>query len=129
MLKSLVVHYKNKYPTARVESGENHISVISKEGELLVSVKRGGGGVIIDSQKNDGAKYAHDMSPIPRNTRVWKLTTAHEVEKDEEAAERLPTAKMFEEELGFVPSIEQCKKDLKIEVDALGNVLLPTKGA
>jgi hypothetical protein len=129
MLKSLVVHYKNKYPTARVESGENHLAVISKDGELLVSVKRGGGGVVFDAQKDDGAKYPHDMSPIPRNTRVYKLTVHHTIEKDEEAAERLPTAKMLEEELGFVPSIEQCKTELKIEVDAFGNVLLPLKSA
>ncbi len=124
MQKSFIVHYKNKYPNARVEYSDNHLQVLSKDGEVLVSLRRGGGGSLIDFQKQDGAKYAHDLSPIPKNTRVYKLTHEHEIEKDEESQDRSVIAKHFCDTLGYVPSIEECRKHFGLSIDQVGNVEL-----
>lgn len=116
MQKGFVVHYRNKYPTATINHDDNHLKVVSPKGEVLVSIKRGGGGVILDCQKEDFARDAHDLSPIPRNTRVYKLTGEHTIEKDELAEEREPVSKKLFETYGKIPSIAECK-NLKLDLD------------
>jgi hypothetical protein len=123
MQRSFVVHYKNKYPNATIDHGDNHLRVVYAKGEVLVSIKRGGGGVILDCQKEDFARDPHDLSPIPKNARVYKLTGEHTIEKDELAAEREPIAKKLAETYGKVPSLVECKT-LKIEVDFQDKVVL-----
>lgn len=123
MQKSFVVHYKNKYPTATIDHSDNHLRVISAKGEILVSIKRGGGGVLVDCQNEDFARDPHDLSPLPKNTRVYKLTADHSFAKDELATEREPVAKRLFETYGKVPSIDECKK-LKLELDYRDQVVL-----
>lgn len=110
MMKSIAVHCKNKYPGARVDFSEDHVSVYDQDGNLLVAVRRGGGGVLVDQSKELGARYEHDLSPIPKNSRVFKLNAEGRIELDEKHAERKPIAlglaSLYQ---GRVPSIAQLK--------------------
>ena len=91
-MKHFAVHYMNKYPGAIVTHSENQLDVLSSEG-LLVALRRNGHGMIIDAGAECGASDKHDVSPIPKDARVFKLYADGSVKKSEEAAERLVSAK------------------------------------
>lgn len=109
---SFVAHYKNKFPGARIEFSEENLNVYSSVGVLLIALSRGGGGVLVDQGKTLGALYSHCLSPIPKNTRVFKLTTENCIALDEKSAERAPVADKLVAAHGRVPSIA--------ELEALG---------
>lgn len=108
---SIVVHYKNKYPKARVEHNEDQLNVYAQDGTLLVALKRGGGGALVDVGEQLGAKDKHDMSPLPKNARVHKLTVDGKIALDELHAERRPEARAIADQFGGkVPCIPSLKK-------------------
>jgi hypothetical protein len=107
---SYVAHYKNKFPGARVEFSEENLNVYSSAGALLVSLSRGGGGVLVDQGKMLGALYEHCLAPIPKNARVHKLTADNKIALDELHAERTLVAKELTSIYGMVPSIAALKK-------------------
>lgn len=72
-MKSLVVHYRNKYPKGRVEASEAHLSVYDSKGELRVAMQKDGHGRLICVSEEMGALDRHDLSPIPKDARVYKL--------------------------------------------------------
>nr|BFD59648.1 hypothetical protein CKG001_17550 [Bdellovibrio sp. CKG001] len=122
---SFVVHYKNKYPKARVEHNEDQLNVYAQDGSLLVALKRGGGGALVDVGEQLGAKDKHDMSPLPKNARVHKLTVDGKIALDEEHADRKPVAVALADLFGGkVPCIPSLKKK-GYEFD--GDSLLPSE--
>jgi hypothetical protein len=100
----------NVYPGARIDHSEDHVSVYGDDG-LILAVKRGGGGQLVDMSEALGGSGKYDLSPIPKNARVYKLTADNKIAKDEKAAERLPVAKELVKKFGKVPCIASLKKD------------------
>lgn len=105
-----VVHYKNKYPGCRIDHSEDHLNVYDQEGNLKVAIKRGGGGALVDLGEQLGAADKHDVSPIPKNARVYKLTAENKIQLDEKHADRRPVAKALAEQFGKVPCIKTLKE-------------------
>ena len=107
-MKHFAVHYMNKYPGATVMHNENQLDVLSSQG-CHVSLRRNGNGMIIDAGADCGAIDKHDVSPIPKDARVFKLYDDGSVKPSEEAPERKASAKKLAVE-GKILSIEEYKK-------------------
>ncbi len=107
---SLVVHFKNKYPGSRIDHSEDHVTVYDQDGNLVVAVKRGGGGQLVDQSATLGAVDKYDLSPLPKNARIHKLSADGKICKDDKASERAPVAQWLADKYGKVPCIETLKK-------------------
>lgn len=118
-MKSYAVHYRNKYPGAIVFHDENSLNV-HKDGELIVAIRKNGAGGVYDAQVECGARDAHDLSMIPRDTRCFKLSKGGAIVKDEEFDKRKTLCKKFQDESGKVLSCEELKD--KFRFDEKGNV-------
>lgn len=111
MSKSLVAHYRNKYPGGSVQASENAIDVFNAAGELCVALRKDGANQMVDASKEMGALHAHCLSPIPKDARVYKICkqTGHFI-RDEEHEKRLPVAVGLAKKFGYVPSCEELEK-------------------
>lgn len=109
-MKSLALHYQNKYPDGHVNHTESSLDAYDNAGALVVSLRRDGHGKIVDQSKENGALDSHDMCPIPKNARVHKLCglTGH-MKLDEKAAERKAAALKLAVD-GKVLSIKEYKE-------------------
>lgn len=105
-MKSYYVHYKNKYPQAKVSYNENYLEV-SRGDELLLRLEKNGGGQIVDVSEELGLSERHDLSPIPKESRVWKLHKDGKVGKDELHEERSAWADKNKDASGKVLSMEE----------------------
>lgn len=104
MMKSAVVHYKNKYPGSQVHTSENSLNVFSQDGQHLICVEKNGHGQPVDRSAELGLPERHDMSPIPKESRVHKLYANGMIGKSEE----------FEERSAFVAEkVKKCKNGYK----------------
>lgn len=72
-MQSWKVHYKNKYPGCSIRESESSFDVYSKSGEHLISVRKNGAGQMLDMSEADGLPERHDLAPIPRDARVFKV--------------------------------------------------------
>lgn len=72
-MKSLIVHYKNKYPNAQVTGSEDRLDVFSVHGKHLVALRKNGAGQIVDFSEQLGCEERHDLSPIVKESRLKKL--------------------------------------------------------
>lgn len=118
-MKSYAVHYKNKYPAAKVAFTETSLDVTSADGELLVALRIGGGGALLDKGEELGARDRHDLAPIPKNARVHKLFACGKIGKDEHAEAREKCSKAMAVD-GKVWSIEEYKaKKIKFDGDSI----------
>ena len=86
-MKSLYLHYKNKYPGGQVRTSEQALDVYSASGEHVVALRRDGAGSLVDQSEALGLRDRHDLAPIPKDARVFKLVEG-KIGKSEEAAER-----------------------------------------
>lgn len=113
-MKSYAVHYQNKYPGGRVEWSEDKLDAYCSAGQLRVALRKSGAGHWVDRSEEFGAKDRHDLSPIPKNTRVKKLAADDKICEDEKAAERKPYALKASAHacggVGKVPSCEELKE-------------------
>jgi hypothetical protein len=119
-MKSLLVHYKNKYPKGHVVASEHTLDAYDCYGNHRVALRKGGNGQLMDVGAEVGAIDKHDLAPIPKNCRVFKCYQDGTVKPSEEASERLAVASQVAVE-GVVLSIEEYKK-MGAKVDAQGNV-------
>lgn len=122
-MKSLLVHYKNKYPNGRVEISEDKLDAFCSDGVHRVALRRGGDGVIRDFGKELGAIDKHDLSPIPKNARVFKLYADGTVNLAEEAQERFGVAEEIQYQNKILSINEYKKAGLKF--DDKENIILP----
>lgn len=116
-MKSYIVHYRNKYPGCAVSYSESSIQVIGSEG-LLVALAKNGAGQWVDVGEELGALHKHDLSPIPKDARAFKLYADGKIKLAEEGKERLEARKKYIEKYGHVPSIEKIEADAKAEAEA-----------
>lgn len=107
-MKSWVIHYKNKYPGGRVISGENSLDVYNASGEHCVSLQKGGDGGFHCVSADMGCIDRHDLSPIPKDSRVFKLKDG-KIGFDEESESRKDLSKKFAKN-GKIQSCEELSK-------------------
>jgi len=93
-MKSWVVHYKNKYPGGQVQASESALDVYDANGDHCVALRKDGSGQFVDKSEEYGAKHAHDLAPIPKDARVFKMVDG-KIVPDEKAAERKELAKAY----------------------------------
>ena len=87
--KPLQVHYKNKYPKCQVRFSDSSFDVFDQSGEHhLVAIRKNGAGQIVDVSEEHGCFEKHDLSPIPKESRRYKLYADGKVAPAEEYEER-----------------------------------------
>ena len=86
----LQVHYKNKYPKGKIEASENSFDVYDQHGEHCVALRKDGAGNLVCQSEKLGLKHKHDLSPIPKMSRLYKVCPQKGViKKDEKFEERV----------------------------------------
>lgn len=106
-MKSWQVHYANKYPGGYCEASDHSFKVYDGAGKLRVCLTFGGDGQWHDRSEEFGLSDRHDLSPIPKDSRVKKVVDGKIVD-DEKAAERKELAKKFLSEDGS--KVLSCKE-------------------
>lgn len=106
-MKPFVAHYANKYPGGTVDSdGDSYLRAYDADGKLRV-VLADGAGSVVDRSKALGAIDCHDLSPIPKDCRVF-CDRAEGLERHQDADARAEVAKaVAEANGGKVPSVEE----------------------
>lgn len=107
-MKALICHLKNKFINAVVTGTGHSISVVSRQGELLVYLVKDASGNYRCAQDH-GAKYPFDLSPIPKDARYYKLHKDNKIAPCEEGQERKDCAYDYCKKYGYVPSESELK--------------------
>lgn len=92
-MRNIAVHYKNKYPGAVVEYSDDRLDVYSGEYHL-VALRKNGAGQWVDKSEEIGCMERHDLSPIPKDARVFKEVDG-KISLDEKADERRSLREKF----------------------------------
>jgi hypothetical protein len=82
-MKSLIVHYKNKYPDCQVSGDESRVDVFTATGKHLIAIRKNGAGQVYDASEELGCAERHDLSPIVKESRVNKLCVDGCIKLDE----------------------------------------------
>lgn len=104
-MKPWLVHYKNKFPGCQILSSANSFDVFAKNGAHLISIEKNGMGQWMDVSEEKACLSKHDLAPIPKNSRVWKLFRDGKIGLCEEAKERALIASKIISAYGHIPSI------------------------
>lgn len=124
-MKHLAAHYMNKYPSSVVMFDEKKLDVLG-DGGLKIALRTNGNGMIVDSGDECGASDKHDIGPIPKDARVYKLYADGSLKKSEEANVRVAASKSLAVD-GKILSIEEYKK-LGYKFNDKGEIIgLPVK--
>lgn len=87
-MKSLQVHYMNKYPGGSVEASDDKLDVYDVDGVRRLALRKNGGGALVDVSEEQGLPDRHDLSPLPKQARLFKVI-GEKIVKDELYSERL----------------------------------------
>ena len=106
-MKPFVAHYMNKYPGGMVDSdADTYLRAYDADGNLRV-VLADGAGSVQDRSRLCGAMDQHDLSPIPKDCRVYCDRTEG-IELHSEAKARMEVARaVAAAHNGKVPSVEE----------------------
>lgn len=107
-----VVHLKNKYPEGHVEGDDDRIDAYDAKGVHRVALRKNGAGQLLDKSEEFGLPDRFDLSPIPKESRVWKLKDGKCV-PDELASQRRVSAKKLADQDGKVPSIKEIEDEAR----------------
>lgn len=103
------VHLKNKYPGGEVYSDENSIDAYDAKGVHRVALRKNGHGQLLDVSAQLGLPDVFDLSPIPKETRAFKLFADGSCKPSEEYAERIEKAfEIADAHNGCVPDEKVC---------------------
>lgn len=109
-MKQWHVHYMNKYPQGRVSASESAMDVYDSEGVHCVALRKDGGGNLVDRSEELGCKDRHDLSPIPKDARLYKVCPIKgHITKDEKFEQR----KDLVEDFMVGTKVGSCVEDLK----------------
>ena len=118
---SILVHLYNVFFMHVVQVVGDSIQVLERtSGKLLIFVGKNAHGQYVDMGEMYGAKMRLDMSPIPRDARVFKLGNAGVI-KDDQSEDRKKMREAFVKD-GFVQSIAALKKQ-EWDFDDKGRVI------
>lgn len=115
-MKSLQVHYKNKYPGGDVEMSDDKLDVYDSEGQRRLSLRKNGGGAMVDVSEELGLPDRHDLSPLPKQSRLFKVRD-EKIVKDELYSQRVEKLERYCDESGRVMSCEELQKAGKMRFD------------
>lgn len=107
-MKSLVAHYKNKYPGSHVQVSESALDVYSQDGEHLIALRKNGAGQWNCESEAYGCPERHDLAPIPKDARLYKIVEG-KLALDDQHAERREKRQAFLKD-GKILSIDELKK-------------------
>lgn len=129
-MKSLIVHYMNKYPGGRVSASEAGLDVFNAENEHCVSLIKNGAGALVDRSEELGCVHRHDLSPIPKDARIKKVLKIRG--GDGQEREVIGNDEKAEERKGKVEKF-MCKESFKVkscsELEAEGKFKFDAKQA
>lgn len=108
-MKHLLVHYRNKYPGGHVDLRDDSLDVYDSEDEHCVALRKDGSGSLKDASKELGCRHQHDLSPIPKDARLYKMKDGV-LSKDELYEERKKGLDQFMKD-GKVLSCEEMGLD------------------
>lgn len=108
-MKQLAVHYKNKYPGAQVAVYDDGLDVI-KGDDHKVAIRKNGAGQFVCVSAEHGCSDKHDMSPIPKDARLYKVVDG-KIAKDEKYDERSKMKDAFMDKSGKIKSCEELSKE------------------
>jgi hypothetical protein len=84
----------NKYPGGQVrESGES-LDVWNKDGEHVIAIRKNGAGQLVDCSEEMGLRDRHDLAPIPKQARCYKMVDG-KVSRDDQYEARLEERKKY----------------------------------
>lgn len=73
MDKNIVVHVKNKYPQAQVRADDQGLDAYSQDGEHILAIRKNGANQFVDQSAELGCRDRFDLSPLPKESRVFKV--------------------------------------------------------
>ena len=111
-----VVHLKNKYPEGHVEGDDDRIDAYDAKGVHRVALRKNGAGQLLDKSEEYGLPDRFDLSPIPKESRVWKLYPDGKCRLSEEHVARKKAARELADQDGKVPSIKEIEDEAKASV-------------
>lgn len=110
---SLVVHYKNKYPRGNVFATENSLDVYNENGDHVVALRRDGASGSLTCQSEAlGCVDRHDLAPIPKDARIFKVMKDGKIGLDDEAEERKSLSSKMAKD-GRIQSMDEIANESK----------------
>lgn len=106
----------NKYPGGSVELSDDKLDVWDHEGRHCVSLRKNGGGNWDDVGEANGLPHRHDLSPIPKQSRLYKEING-KISKDDQYADRVKMVESYMDD-GRVLSCEELQKSGKKRFDS-----------
>lgn len=94
-MKSIFIHYKNKYPKGHIDFSGDRLDAFNEEGEHCVALRKNGAGMVYDASAEFGCKDRHDLSPIPKMSRLYKADAQGLLMKVEEYESRVKAMPEF----------------------------------
>lgn len=116
-MKSLKVHYLNKYPGCAVRSSDSSFDVYSKDGGHLISMSKNGAGQWLDRSEEEGCLEKHDLAPLPIDCLYYKLDREGKIVRHDDAELNESVRSEVVKKYGKVPSIEVLAKEKNAKSD------------
>lgn len=113
-MKALFVHYKNKYPGGRIEFGDDYLDVYDADGAHRVSLHKNGAGQLVCRSEQLGCVDKHDLSPIPKESRLWKVGKKDVLDKEGKKVGELEAVVKDEKYDQRLESVKKYLKDGKV---------------
>lgn len=115
-MKSYHVHYANKYPGGVVEMSEDRLDAYDQSGRHCLALRKDGGGAWVDSSKAYGLPHKHDLSPIPKDSRLLK-SVGGAIVPDEKYEERRKLVEQFVDDGRVLSCEELSAKGMRFDKD------------
>lgn len=132
-MKAYVVHLKNKYPDCIVRSTDSSLDVHAQDGTHVIALRTNAHGQMIDMHEEYGTEEKFDLSPIPKESRAFKLYANGMIGKSEEHEDRKAWSKKNASNRGSyhkVLAIGEVDTNLPTDADeASSNEVKPAKKA
>lgn len=113
-MKSWLVHYTNKYPGGRVEAMQRDMIVYCAAGKKRVQLWKNGADMWVDVSADHLCVDSHDLAPLPKEARAFKLYADGRVGPAEEHDDRVKVAQELARHPiggpGKVPSLDELTK-------------------
>lgn len=125
-MKSWLIHYTNKYPGGRVDVLQRDIVVFCAQGKKRVQLWKNGVDMWVDVSADHLCLDRHDLAPLPKEARAFKLYGDGSVGKAEEYEERIKVCQALASHPiggpGKVPSVDELSKAAKAKKEPAQSV-------
>lgn len=123
MHMSWIAAYKNRFPGGHVDASETTMDVYDKSGAHRVALRKDGAGQWQCVSETLGLSDGHDLAPIPRDARVYKVVNG-KIAMDEFAEDRQTLSAEFDDGSGRIMSMAEMRAESKeYQFDDKGRVV------